>query len=302
VGVSAAMVSVWPLVYLLHGNAREIIGGRFWIDSTPATGLIEAAGAAFPVGTGLVRATGPVAPLVVVAAVALLVWLIRRGSVTDAQRLWAIKAGFVTGLPVLLAAAANAHTPITTLRNFIILVPAASFLVSMAIMGALRMIGSERAGLAAGLGLALLIGLAQAQTANNFAPKLMPREDWKRVAALIDREPGAVYFFKGPEFPDAIWPDELPQYYLPASRPVRGIREKDLEGLAPGSILMFGRLPTTGPSGTCRNALLEALDGQQRPYRHVVVPQYRECRNGFVVLLDQDQGQSAPASVSGTLD
>lgn len=173
--MTGAAVLVWPVIHVTFGEIGSKTGGKFWIESQPlgAFGL-------------LVDLFAPYMPLTravsIVGLLAVAVTAFYRGE----QRICSV-AAFVF-LYLLVAALIDLHTPITTARNLIVLVPAVAFALPVF---ALRLCGRWALLILAPFTLSMLYCTADKLT--DKAGPLQPNKELFQLAYGLDLSPLTYY-------------------------------------------------------------------------------------------------------------
>ncbi|WP_176244931.1 glycosyltransferase family 39 protein [Oceanibacterium hippocampi] len=295
-GLAAAgtAILVWPAIFLVVGRGMSLVGGNFWIEATPADALRQSAMASAPWlwdavdrFAGLVGldagAGGLLLRLAAVAGIGILLLVRLRGAgAGEGMRRNVLRAAFVALLTTLGAAAINLHTPVSTDRNFIVMVPLASYLLAEAIAAVWR----SRAGAGfAVAGLAVIALVGQLQIRDVMAGRFLPHQDWHWVADAVvaeaGRTGGGTYFYSrwGSGFYH-----RLSAYYMPEGQEVGIVEMEKLGQLEPGAIVFFGNLVGHLDGARCVTELQQALDARGMLYRAEFANQAARCSNGYVVL------------------
>lgn len=199
--VLVILISLWPAWHLYAGNLGGKTGGDFWIDvSKPIIGTIDnyLQGCMFPLALGD-------SPYTFVSAWILLLslTLIAFGSLRSIQNFLISPANQSLGLPdetrfllvsiavmLTITCVIDIHTPMSTSRNFIVLLPVTTLLVSNS-LHALAMEGQPynmgiRKGVAIFLALALA-ALFSVQTFRALSGKILPSQNWKQLSVYVKK-------------------------------------------------------------------------------------------------------------------
>lgn len=183
---------VWPVLHLLYGGIGEKTGDNFWIESSGVQSTLSHFSAGLvPHLNYLARLVSSTSREFVAAALVLVLlggaaYLARRapeahGSVASRgrvlwQRIIALLAGFL-----VLIALVDHHSPISTPRNYIVLLPLVSILMGLAASGL------QRSGVRHVLALVVLGGCANlAVAALEVAAKVHPVQNHKAAVAFIE--------------------------------------------------------------------------------------------------------------------
>lgn len=199
--VLVILISLWPVWHLYAGNLGGKAGGDFWIDvSKPIIGTIDnyLKGCMFPLALGD-------SPYSFISAWILLfsLTLIAFGSLRSIQNFLISPAIQGLGLPdesrfllILIAVmlsitcVIDIHTPMSTSRNFIVLLPATALLVSNS-LHALAMEGQPtNIGIRKGVAIFLALALAALFSAQSFralSGKILPRQNWKQLSVYVKK-------------------------------------------------------------------------------------------------------------------
>lgn len=289
--LAGVVIMAWPIAYVVFGNAEALAGGKFWIQSTPRDGIGQALQVAVP---GLVFATQAgkasmdrtsIIVLVcgVAMAAAVFVWAIQTMH-SDRTRRTIVGVSAVLCATVAIASAINIHTPVTTVRNFMVIAPLASLLVAIVLH---KLLAVANHALVTAVVLGCVVGVSQAQIHDAMQRRFGPTEDYKTTARMVDdvvsTTGGQVYTIGSrnglvPSFKQA-----HTSYYLHQSVIFSPLSK--IGALPAGSIVVFGhRTPTTRPGRDCYNDILGALDSANRIYTAHFTTQTKRCENGFVRL------------------
>lgn len=194
------LISLWPAWHISAGNLGGKTGGDFWIDvSIPIVGTVDnyLKGCMFPL------ALGGDSPYTFVSAWILLLslTLLAFGSFRSIQNFLFSPSTQSPGLPdesrfllllilvmLSITSVIDIHTPMSTSRNFIVLLPATTLLVSnslhaLAFEGPPRNKGIRKA---VSIFIALaLAGLFSAQSYRALSGKILPRQNWKQLSVYV---------------------------------------------------------------------------------------------------------------------
>ncbi|MDD5365276.1 MAG: glycosyltransferase family 39 protein [Gallionellaceae bacterium] len=178
-----ALAAAWPASQFLLGDIADKTGGQFWIK---VDGPIDTIMTAIRAPTNL---TGFFIVFALIAALSRNLkaeWLAEKSHLA--------RAGFLLAATILLALLIDLHTPISTKRNFIVLLPAYSVLFGIFVGGLLR---HPKARLYAYVVLALFALDNAHQAYKHMHKRWMPLQDWRATAALISRDhtPGTALYF-----------------------------------------------------------------------------------------------------------
>ena len=270
--VVASILTIWPVAMLTLGGVSQQVGGNFWIDSTPRDALQEAVQGGFPLG---------VAGLALILIAAGL-----RGIIPATERVAARNAAVLFAAMAMGTALLNMHTPVTTTRNFIVLLPPGAFLCAVALDAILRKVpwNWARIGL-----LALIFLVTQERIYSKLHHKLEPLENWRGAAegalAAANQAQGRLFAWPLRGQGTIFGPERINFYFPLASRPIL-LDPQALPDLHTGDVVVFLRIAATNAKATpCDNALFAHLETGGTPYRATVPPQSAACETGFVTIL-----------------
>ena len=215
-GASVALiVTAWPVSQVLLGTATERLGGNFWIEAGAADCLDYAAWNVWPPAFDVIQAAGT--PAWLPAALIFALMGLAAGTACAASSpehrfgpgpfLFGVAAAFVLSTVLI-----NAHTPVCTDRNFIVLAPVGPLLAALVVQGALR----NGRGAQAILPLAGAAYLAASfpMIAERLGSKLYWFQDWRGLASTasaLSSENAAPLYFLGREGPNK----RIYEFYLP---------------------------------------------------------------------------------------
>ncbi|WP_376872432.1 hypothetical protein [Albirhodobacter sp. R86504] len=257
------LIALWPAIQMLVGMAGDVSGGNFWIKSGPFQPIAHAVYASFPASEYFgdhIGAALNVSPMIGTGLMALIViTLVIIGAVTvwRSRPVWARAYGYVFAIAVLFTLgifALNLHTPMSTSRNFITLVPYVCFLLAAPFALAVQSRGSMmRRAAPIGLTCAVVLSILAAQA--ELAGKTAPLEAWKETArdvttraALTPFTGGLFFLSKGAQTDE----DQLVKIYgvyLPETMAPRPMQASELIGslsktqTPKPAALMFGHTP-----------------------------------------------------------
>ena len=182
-----ATMSLWPLWHLAVGNLGGVTGGNFWITVAPIVGTVRnyLAGCLLPLNVSMRTAVMLVGSVV---AAALVMIFFRAGPRTDPVGPLPSPTGesgylliALAGM-VILTGAIDLHTPMSTPRNFIVLLPATVLLIANLLEAVAGRGWRGMRGTAATLG-TLALALVLARHAREKAiEKMTPVQNWKALA------------------------------------------------------------------------------------------------------------------------
>lgn len=192
--ILAPLLFVWPIVHLLFGELNSKTGGHFWIEiSVPVISSFNNAISGLLPGMEISRQPLLSLRWIVVALLLLVLsWPLTswKNAGTQISRLAKLSLrqsrllALMIVLFISLMALVDLHTPITTARNFIVLLPALALVLagfSQALFERLQ--GWRRLLLFSVLTLGLVLQLKSAATA--VTAKAYPPSNWKHLAGAI---------------------------------------------------------------------------------------------------------------------
>lgn len=186
-----ALIAIWPVIHVFYGSLGGKTGGKFWIESSvPVLSTINhMLMGVFPL---VLVSKEPYRLLLLLVSVAFLVRysapLLAR-TTTEGRRSWLplTETAFLLTTIVLLTTIlifVDIKTPMSTARNYIVLLPAVTFLLAGIFDWAIANAPpTDRRYLAALAGCLLVTQLLASQLA--IREKAMPRENWKGLAQAI---------------------------------------------------------------------------------------------------------------------
>jgi hypothetical protein len=178
---------LWPVYHVLAGSIGAKTGGHFWITVAPVVGTVNlAANALLPLPSTMKEWSWVVFTVLSVAAL-VLARVDSKGTDRHAPedgtsaRLLAVSVGMLLTL-IGLVLLVDLHSPISTRRNFIVLVPSFAFSVAVACRIAVSRFQVPRAAV---LGLLMLFSASSLQVSyRQVKGKATPLQDWKNAARI----------------------------------------------------------------------------------------------------------------------
>ena len=175
---------IWPALHALAGSVAERAGGNFWIQSSgPASTLAAVVDGVASLPYELARSGAPGA---ILAAISLLAGAIGLSGA------WRTRGGETMGLLGLLVlmpglvGAVDLSTPISTPRNYIVLLPAAALLFATAVEGLLTAARARSGRIAVALGVAAFLVASAAQSLERLGEKWAPIENIKGLIVALE--------------------------------------------------------------------------------------------------------------------
>ncbi|WP_183324155.1 glycosyltransferase family 39 protein [Halomonas cerina] len=190
--VVGLMCLIWPILHVVYGGIGEKSGDNFWIESNGVQStLFHFSDGMLPHLNYLARllsgtATEYVTAVLIVALLSGAALLARRApEVREAGTgpgLWRRMIALLTGFLVVIALV-DYHSPISTPRNFIVLLPVVSLLVGLTASGL------KRAGVKHVVALVALGGIANLAVASlEVTRKIHPDQNHKAAVAFIEEQ------------------------------------------------------------------------------------------------------------------
>jgi mannosyltransferase len=191
-----ASVLVWPLLHARLGKLLSHTGGNFWIQVEPFWGTLRNfLEATFPV---VLRDGQFVWPLLLAAAVLLVIGLRGLRGSSPYQVLAQAEAPAQTwdetrflvqlvGLVLVGILLLDLRSPLSTTRNFIVLVPPVVLVITNLFGYFLGSVRGSRLWSSVFLGAVALLLLAQLQISyERLSAKIVPRQNWKDLGAFVE--------------------------------------------------------------------------------------------------------------------
>ncbi|MDU8946295.1 glycosyltransferase family 39 protein [Ovoidimarina sediminis] len=288
-GLVFACLVAWPVSQLLFGRLGSRLGGEHWIEAGPVESLYLAMRAVVPVvergvfAVGLPRDLGGYIHLafIVLGVIGIVGLAIRtpRARLSQPAMVFLAYAIVVLGASLL-----SFHTPVSTERNFIVLVPLAAVLGAV-VSGHLLEMRRLRGGVVAAL--IVYVALSVLLAGVRVLDKTAPYQEWRGLfadaGAVAMETGGAIYVWIPTDGPSSNGYYERPHlFYVPADLEVRPIYRSGLAGLRPGDAVVFGNVVVTADGVT---AFEEALRGAGQVFRPSRAAQTASSANGIVVIL-----------------
>jgi hypothetical protein len=190
-------ISLWPAWHVLVGTLGSRSGGDFWIKvDPPIVGTYNTfLGGSLPFVPGIGSQFLLVYSLLaVVVFVSLGSWKailsffrprgIEVGSLADEARFSLLSIILVVGMMAIV----DLHTPMSTTRNYIVLIPASMILVSNSLVMLANLRGARSpSGAAAGLAGIVVILLLSRQSLADLNGKHKPHQNWKGLTEYVEK-------------------------------------------------------------------------------------------------------------------
>ncbi len=278
--LAGLIVLAWPIYHLSGGTLTQRLGGAFWIDASPLEAMAHVGHAAIA-GVSFAGVDGAGAGTLLLAGLVLYGLVLRRSTEPGAADA-GMRAAYLVGLGAVASALVTAHTPISTVRNAIVFVPAGSIL-----MGLLAAALAHRRRVA-GDGLALVyVALSVLVAAGEiFGVKAVPAQNIRAASAMAEAratETGGRVFLHdhGRLDPGVLHP--MLAHYLGRGAGAELLRPEDHDGLRPGDVVLFMDFGCTGPG---RNALYDSIVALGLDARLAMPRQAWACSSGYVEVVD----------------
>ena len=295
--MAGLLILIWPVVFLVLGQMRDVMGGNFWIEASLLDVARHASAASFPFLSWLVPLTGvraaPAIALIVILVLGLLAagWSLRtanrRGPGRPSPTARAtVKSLFLLAGCVVIVMAINQSSPISTMRNFIVLAPIGAFLAAVALDG---VIARARA-----LGLFALLGvlaLNQLLVRGEMIKKFTPFQDWRGASLALQQDDATragarvLVFDTFPILGVAGFNAAWFSFYLPESLEPQLLSLDALGDMEDGSVIYFGQVRAwRDAAGSCRTELTERLDAEGLAHDAWYAEQVLACETGYLVV------------------
>lgn len=289
------VAAIWPVIWFVSGEARRNIGGSFWIETSPNASVIDAFTATIPTAFRFLDVAAVFlgigdtiyAGLFVTASILLaaLIWFSSR-DLGEFEMMTLIKSLYVlvaaTGAVYLI----SWHTPVSTLRNFIILVPVGALLFACVTVGLVGSVGWIRNATSVGLIAFVLASLAL--TLYSLQTKLIPIQDWKasaeKIAVLQEAQESRIFAVKLFDKYSIVQFDRLQYgfYLTKYGLDFEVMSVSELPSLTSGDIIYFGHLDVSESDSGCTNQISELYQNQQVDFNFVATG--RSCSTGFLEI------------------
>ncbi len=278
-----ALGLIWPVIYLLGPGGQAVLGGTFWIETRGLAIFPHATEAGWPQLTFFLRTLG----LPQIGTSIFIVMMVSIAALRSRRNPFkpeVIKCLYLTFGAIGAVMVISIHTPVSTIRNFIILVAPMSFLLAVPVANALNSIGLKPARL---LCLLVVFGLGHISISQQMQWRFSPAQDWKgasRSAADLAKTLGLTRVFAFEDIRKPVYKERF-EFYLPETISVEMITKENLGSIPAGAILLFAHLPRTTPVGdACGNELTDALTALGRTGEVMFSTQSMTCRNGHILV------------------
>jgi len=281
IGICSCLI--WPTVYIWAGSGAEVIGGNFWITTSSMGTVMNGFSAASPIVMSLINKLTPLGSAFLFGLIIAVFLKSYKASSKD-SRIAMNQALYILIGTTVIAALIGLHTPTSTIRNHIIVVPAASFLIGIT---AWEMLKVGPRWLMVILILAY-VTVGQVQIMQSLRDKLTPHQDWRLTSQLAESEVAADRLF--------VWggrDDRLPfnfnlirkAHYLTDGHHAELVSMDGIFKLNSGDVLLFGHVPpNTKWSEPCGNKITDALSYIGKDYVAHFTTQGWTCQNGYIVI------------------
>ena len=290
---------IWPIIWFLSGNAQNVIGGNFWIQTSPLGSVIDALKAGSPTilsnlyyYSKLISSNFYVflAILAVICLFILSFILISMSKSSSKEKIIIMKLLFLILGVVANVATISFHTPISTVRNYIVIIPAVSLLLSYFALFLLQHLSSKVGKKILAAALAGFVALSANQTFDRMKSRFQPEENWLKVARKVEQFANAntayeVYVYQDRLSRDRETSREIRSFYFSKNADVELITSDDIADTPAQSIIVFGHQESTsGGSQECRNAITDELEALDKNITAWFADQSMQCMNGYVII------------------
>lgn len=232
--LASALALAWPIFQAHYGTLMEKTGGHFWIQIDGPFDTIK---------TALKSATSMTWVWLVIAAIALSIKQVRSGYKPHLNNL--VKLTFLVTGTIFLAVLIDLHTPVSTNRNFIVLLPAFAILFGIGI----NMLFRQRYTTVIAVLLLVMVGYGNLRKDyKSMHNKWAPEQNWKEAASYLasHAEPDMAFYFL--PFEDTLYPSRIYElmnsYYISRQlgRPVmlNKINVAGIRNIATPYAILFG--------------------------------------------------------------
>ena len=304
--VLMASVLVWPLLHARFGKLLTHTGGNFWIQVEPFWGpLRNFLEATFPV---VLRDGQFVWPLLLAAAVLLVIGLrglrglpastSQEGAFQAQTQTWDETRFLVQLVGVVLVGILllDLRSPLSTTRNFIVLVPPVVLVITNLFGYFLGSVRGSRLWSSLFLGAVALLLLAQLQLSyERLSAKIVPRQNWKDLGVFVENtglcDQGCQAYGANPAYI---------QYYMKRAklepRTIDQIKESGFRLDSGRPFLGFHDAYQELPAITAANPEWQCLEPTQADEAAVFVflPRDRELKDGATTLKPCQPPQRSP--------
>jgi len=191
-----AAISLWPAWHVMAGNLGDKSGGDFWIKvSPPIVGTINTY-----LNGCLPLAAVKGSPYLFILVLAAMVFVAAGnwkeissflapnskglGPIADESRFILLSIALVVGIMSIV----DLHTPMSTARNYIVLLPATMLLLSNSLVMLANSRGAKGPSGAAAAFLALVVFLFLSnQSWTGLSGKIQARQNWKSLASYVEK-------------------------------------------------------------------------------------------------------------------
>lgn len=294
--VTLLAVISWPAYYFFAADESQLAGGGFWISSTGVDVAYKAVSATFPLAGvffRLIQSKYPALTIFLfvpfVALAAFLIYSYYRRAELKVRR-WIVKSSYLYCTTVMCVLLISAHTPVSTDRNFIVIVMPGTFLAAAAFAGVMKFIPSRLAFL---LVSATVVLAGQFDVYTTLARRFMPQQDWKGVAQKVSDLESAgkisgIYLFSPIPIHDDLRLRHFIRYrghYFGESQNLKPVWLSNLSTLPVKSAVYFGQVKGEKVRPDyCENFITRELEALNIPFQAFFARQYRACGNGYIII------------------
>jgi hypothetical protein len=296
--VSGTLILTWPIIFMLFGDARNVVGGNFWIDSSLRDVALHALHAVYPFGLGVLGLTGliafgavPALGLLIFISMGTLATVTRMPCQDETLRSGLLRSTYVLLVFVVIVIFINQFTPVSTTRNFIVLAPAGAFV--LAVFFEFLLSKMERRNVAiAFLGIFLIIH--QLMVLGKMTERFSPIQDWRAAStalmqALQTNPQRTVFVYDSfPSLEIEGFNEQWFSFYFENAVTFEILPVESLDMIPADSLIFFGQVDgALDGRGGCENDLTELLDAHNVRHDAWFAEQAFACATGYASLVDR---------------
>lgn len=184
---------VWPLIHFMKGGIGEKSGGGFWIKSEGLQSTIyQLSSGVIPQINGVEKFFSEAyreyaIALVFISLLAVVALFAKKGAEKERYRIWVKCLSLLVGFSVVIAVI-DSHSPISTRRNYIVLLPVFSMLLGLAAQGI------KKSGCKYVFALVFVGGLVNlVSTYKSVSSKYSPAQNHVEAARFIEKNISSEY-------------------------------------------------------------------------------------------------------------
>jgi len=292
------IAAAWPIVWFLSGSAQNLTGGNFWIQTSPLGSAIDALKAGSPVIFFNLLAISKLfsdnyyvflATLALICLSLLAFICISALKSCPKERVIVAKLIYVIFGITAAVAIISFDTPISTTRNYMIVVPAISILLAFAAVFLTRIFRTKFSAAVQSAILAGFVALSAHHTYQLMMSRFAPAQDWRQVAHQVEE-----FMNSHPDYQTFVYKkaprnreffEERASFYFSKDTNLELITFDDLAQTPDNSIIVFGNVRNTSSQDQeCQNEITDKFEELNRNFIAWFTEQYLSCWNGYVVL------------------